>query len=318
MNIALGRASGRMKMHAIFYLFVMAWLTLISMSPSSAATAASTVSELQENLLRGSIELDRFRSRGPFGVTTHKEDEIRVSNAETIKADVYLSASSQKAPLVIFLHGYDSSKDAHSHQAMHVASWGMHSLTVQLPNKGPWDRNGRTLARLVRFIYRTPEVIDARIDSTKIILVGYSFGGAAVAIALAEGAPALGGVLLDPASDRAVPRLFQKVNKPVLVLGADDEMASTRNRPLFYRSIRSRIAELSIRDAVHQDGQYPSDYALENYGYDPDTTEELQITFVSALTVGALSLGVSGTFDSAWKSFNVMFQKGKFFNPRKK
>lgn len=303
-------------------LFVMASVALISASQSStaskAAIDATSSSGLQEILRGGYSDLDRFRSRGPFPVATHKDLEIPLSNTERIKADAYLSAPAQSAPLVIFLHGYDSSKEAHSHQAMHLASWGMHSLTVQLPNKGPWDRNGKTLARLVRFIYRTPDAIDVRIDSRKIILVGHSFGGAAVAVALADGAPAAGGVLLDPASDRAAPRLFQKVSKPVLVLGADDEAASTRNRYLFYRSIRSRIAELSIRDAIHEDAQYPSDYALENYGYDPDTTEELQITFVSALTVAALSLSASGTFDNAWKSFSVMFQNGKFFNARRK
>ncbi|MES2562462.1 MAG: alpha/beta fold hydrolase [Pseudomonadota bacterium] len=322
MNIAPGLPLSRVKMHRSLYFLVMAWLVLISASPClaaiDAAINASTLSELQEHLLRRSPELDRFRSRGPFSVAMHADREVALSNTERIKADLYLSAPAQKAPLVIFVHGHDSSKEAHSRQAMHVASWGMHSLTVQLPNQGPWARNGKTLSRLVRFISRTPEAIDARIDSGKIVIVGHSFGGAAVAVALADGAPAAGGILLDPAADRGIPPLFKNIRKPVLVLGADDELATTLNRHLFYRSIRSRIAELSIRDAVHEDGQYPSDYALQNHGHDPDTTEALQITFVSAVTVAALSLAASGTFDNAWKSYGVMFQNGKFFNARRK
>ena len=48
-------------------------------------------------------------------------------------------------------------------------------------------------------IRRAPEIIDTRIDVNKIILVGHSFGASSVVIALAEGAPAAGGILLDPA-----------------------------------------------------------------------------------------------------------------------
>jgi hypothetical protein len=102
------------------------------------------------------------------------------------------------------------------------------------------------------------------------------------------------------------------------VLGADEESVPTRNRHYFYRFIRTGIAELSIRDAAHEDAQYPSEYAVHNFGIDPDTTEEMQITFVSALTSGAVSLSSSGTFDYAWTSFTNAFQNGKFFNPRRK
>jgi len=104
----------------------------------------------------------------------------------------------------------------------------------------------------------------------------------------------------------------------VLVLGADTEVASTRNRDYFYRFIRSGVAEVSIRDAAHEDGQYPSEFSLRNFGSDPHTTEESQITFVSALTSAAISLSTSGTFDYAWTSFGAVFENGKFFNARRK
>ena len=107
----------------------------------------------------------------------------------TMEADLYLCAEARKAPLVIVLHGQDNSKEDHAFQAMHLASWGMHSIALDLPKRGPWIANGRTLAKLVDAIHRTPQLVDDRIDADKIILVGHSFGATAVATALGEGAP---------------------------------------------------------------------------------------------------------------------------------
>jgi pimeloyl-ACP methyl ester carboxylesterase len=305
-------------------LFVIACLTLAGgcvRLPNIGQTSLKpkTLSELQEYLLNHKADLEQFRLRGPFAVATQKNYELRLSTTERINTDLFLSAPTEKAPLVIFLHGYDSSKEAHSYQAMHVASWGMHSLALQLPNKGQWTGNARTLATIVSLIYRSPEIIDSRIDVSKIILVGHSFGGSSVAIALAEGAPAAGGILLDPAAvGKNLPEFLKRINTPVMLLGADEQVSSARNRDYFYRFIRSGISEVSIKDATHEDAQYSSEPALQMFGSDPDTTEELQITFVSALTSAAFSLSATGKFDYAWTSFGDVFKNGKFFNAKKK
>lgn len=306
------------------FLFVIVWLMLASgctrtPPPEKTPLKAETVTELQGYLRSHKASLDEFRLRGPFEVVVKEDHEIPLSATERVDADLYLSAAADKAPLVIFLHGYDSSKEAHANQALHVASWGMHSLTLQLPKNGPWVGNARTLARIVRLIHRSPELVDSRVDVNKIILVGHSFGGAAVAIALAEGALAAGGILLDPAGvGKDLPRFLQKINRPVMLLGADEAISSARYRDYFFYYIRGGIAELSIRGASHEDAQYPSEYALHNQGYDPNTTEELQVTFVSALTSAAISLSATGAFDYAWKSFGAAFENGKFFDAKKK
>jgi pimeloyl-ACP methyl ester carboxylesterase len=274
------------------------------------------MSELRGYLLSHKADLDQFRLRGPFAVAVQKDYEIRLSTTERIVADSYISAPAEKAPLVIFLHGYENSKEDHANQAMHLATWGMHSLALQLPNNGPWVGNGRTLARIVNFIYRRPEIIDSRIDVNRIILVGHSFGGSSVAIALAEGAPAAGGILLDPAGvGKVLPNFLRQINKPVMLLGADEKISSTRDRGYFYRYIRSGIAEVSIRDATHEDAQYPAELPLQLFA---STTEELQITFVSALTSAAFSLAYTGKFDYAWTSFSDAIENGKLVNAKKK
>jgi pimeloyl-ACP methyl ester carboxylesterase len=274
------------------------------------------MSELRGYLLSHKADLDQFRLRGPFAVAVQKDYELRLSTTERINADLYLSAPVEKAPLVIFLHGYDSSKEDHAYQAMHVASWGMHSLALQVPNKGPWVGNGRTLARIINFIYRRPGIIDSRIDVNRIILVGHSFGGFSVAVALAEGAPAAGSILLDPAGvGTDLPKFLRQVKKPVMLLGADEQVSTARNRDYFYRYIRSGIAEVSIRDATHEDAQYPAELPLQLF---ESTTEELQITFVSALTSAAFSLAYTGKFDYAWTSFSDAIENGKLVNAKKK
>ena len=279
---------------------------------------AANPAELQGQLL-SKPDVAQFRLRGPFAVIERKDLEIPVPSGLTVEADLYLCATSRKAPLVIVLHGYDNSKADHAFQAMHLASWGMHSLAINLPKHGPWIANGRTLARLVESIQRTPQLVDNRIDTDKIILVGHSFGATAVAAALGEGARALGGVLLDPAGiSRQLPQSLKQITVPVIVIGADEDIWPTRNRGQFYRFIPAAVGEISIRDTVHEDAQYPNQYTLRAFQDQPDDTEEAQIAFVSALTVSAFSLAAIGSIDYAWTSFENGIKKGIFFNARRK
>jgi pimeloyl-ACP methyl ester carboxylesterase len=248
-----------------------------------------------------------------------KDVEVDVAPQGKLNTDLYICEACESAPLVILLHGHGNSKDDHIFQALHVATWGMHAMAVDLPNNGPWIGNGRTLARLVAAIRRAPDILENRADVQKIILVGHSFGATAVAAAIAEGASVSGAILLDPAGiGRQLPAVLKKVGVPVMLIGADEEVWPTRNREYFYRFIPAGIAEMSIRDAVHEDAQYPTDRPLRPPEGGPIATEEAQITFVSALTAAAFSITATGTLDYAWASFDDAFAKGRFFNPRRK
>ena len=288
-------------------------------TPAVTPIKAANPAELQRYLLSRKPDVAQFRSRGPFAVTERRDLEIPVDSSLTVEADLYLCAAARKAPLVIVLHGYANSKNDHAFQAMHLASWGMHSLALSLPNHGPWITNGITLAKLAAAIHRTPQLIDARIDPDKIILVGHSFGATAVAAALGEGAPALGGVLLDPAGiSRQLTQLLKRITVAVMIIGADEDIWPTRNRGQFYRFIPAKVGEISIRDTMHEDAQYPNQSTLRAFQDSPDDTEEAQITFVSALTASAFSLAATGGLDYGWNSFENGLKKGIFFNARRK
>lgn len=272
---------------------------------------ANTLSDLQGYLLKRPASLDTFRLLGPFEVATRSNHEIRLSDAEHYSSDLYLASHTSRAPLVIFLHGNEATKEQHAYQAMHVASWGVHALAVQLPNQGQWGENARILGRIARAIRAGTLPIDQRIDTGRIILAGHSYGAAAVSIALGEGAPAIGGLLLDPAAIRKdLPQFLGKIQTPVMILGADEQMTRTNNREYFYFYIRRGVSEISVKDATHEDAQFPSDAS--------STTEALQITFASALAAAALSMHMTGNFDYAWSSFEPDVRSGKLLRPRRK
>ena len=280
---------------------------------------AANPAELQRYLLSRKPDVGQFRLRGPFTVIERRNLEIPLDSGLTVETDLYLCAAALKAPLVVVSHGLANSKEDHAFQAMHLASWGMHSLAIDLPNRGPWIANGRTLAKLVDAIQRTPQLVDKRINADKIVLAGHSFGATAVAAALGEGAPALGGVLLDPDGiGRQLPQLLKRITVPVMVIGADEYIWPTRNRGQFYRFIPGMVGEISIRDTLHEDAQYPNQYTLRAFEDNPDDTEDAQITFVSALTASAFGLAATGGIDYAWTSFENAFKNGTFFNARRK
>ena len=312
---------GRMLARALMVLAIGA-LTLIGGCARLPQTGVTTLKPesldaLRRYLLSNKADFTQFRVRGPFEVTTREDHELHLSAAERYETDVYLSSSPEKAPLVVLLHGHENSKEDHAYQGMHLASWGMHSITVQLPNTGPWIKNGETLAQIVRFIQRRPESIDGRIDPKRIIVVGHSFGGFSAAIALGNGAPALGAVLLDPAGmGRSMPAYLRKIRSPVMVLGSDGNIGLTRNRGYFYEYIRGDVAEVSISGAQHDDATFPLESSW--WGSDSSATEEKQITFVAALTATAFSLGFTGKLDYAWASFRDAVRTGDMFDALRK
>ncbi len=140
-----------------------------------------------------------------------------------------------------------------------------------------------------------------------------------MAIALADGAPAAGGILLDPAGiGKALPSFLRRINKPVMLLKADEKVSRARQRGFFYQFIPSGVAEVSISGAAHEDAQFPLEPAPQKSETDHAPTEELQITFVSALTSAAFSLAYTGGFGYAWTSFAGAIENGKLVNAKKK
>ncbi len=311
----------RLRKTLLFAITCMALLGSCASRPDTGITTlrANTLVELQVRLQATRPDLKLFRDRGPFAVTEQLGHTIRLSDTERIASDLFVPVHNGRAPLVILLHGAGNTREDHGYQALHLASWGLYSLSIDLPNKGPWIRHGNTLARIVRLIKANPELINPRVDPDKIILVGHSFGGSAVSVALGAGAPVAGGILLDPAGvSRAIPTSLRKITRPLISLNSDERVTLTRNRGYFYQYVPGNIVSVSITGAAHEDAQFTLDQTPKKEDSDADPVEEIQITFVSALTAAALSIAFTGKLDYAWESYAESLKSDKMFGAMRK
>ncbi|MBX3651292.1 MAG: alpha/beta hydrolase [Burkholderiales bacterium] len=264
---------------------------------------------VRTQVVERNIGADQFRLRGPFGVSVRADQTIRLSAKERIPADFHISALGKNAPLAVLLHGYGNGKADHGYQGMHLATWGINSIVLQLPNRGSWVAHGRTLARIIDHIRKRPAQFPD-IDTRNILLIGHSFGASAVVYAMAQGAPVAGSVLLDPASfGSGLAAALGRVTRPVMIIGADEEVFPARGRDSFLRSLRGSAGEVSIRGAGHEDAQF---------SLSDDGSREEQLAFLSTLTAAAISLSSTGQLDYAWQSYEPAITAGRLFDARKK
>lgn len=291
---------------------------------------------LQRSIARLQPEVGHYRETGPFSVELHRGYVFPVSTQRTdadlafssfpdmqppqpsgqtlakdrIDADLFLARHADPAPLIVFMHGYGGSTVNHQSQARHVASWGMHAVALRLLNDSEWGTNGRTLARFVRFLQSPPKDLERRIDPSRIILIGYSFGAISTSVALALRAPVLGAVLLDPAAVRsAVANWLPLVQAPVMIIGADENVAHASLRDHYFQHLGGRVVEVSVAGATHEDAQ-----SVE----EEETTPSLQTTFNSMITAAAFSFVDNGRLDYAWRSIQSRIAAGELFGARRK
>jgi len=301
-------------------LVVLALLAGCARLPDIGTTTirTETLGKLQQHLLEHNPDVDQFRLRGPFEVSVREDIELALGANERVKADLYLSSPQERAPLVVLLHGHGNSKADHAYQAYHLATWGLHSIAIDLPNEGPWIANGKTLARLLAAVRARPAVLDARVDPERIVIAGHSFGAVAVAVALAEGASVRGGILLDPASEfRELTAYLRKIRKPVMIIAADARVGMTKNRDDFFYFIPDNVFEVSVADAHHDDAEFPYDGGLGLFE-DSEATRPNQITFAAAIASSAFSIAFTGKLDYAWTSFADAVKAGKLLDRMRK
>jgi pimeloyl-ACP methyl ester carboxylesterase len=264
---------------------------------------------VRTQVVERNIGVDQFRLRGPFEVSVRSDQVIRLSAKEHVPADFYISALGNKAPLVIVLHGYGNGKADHGYQGLHLATWGINSIVLQLPNRGSWVAHGRTLSRIVGHIRKRPAQFPD-IDTRNILLVGHSFGASAVIYAMSQGADVAGSVLLDPASfGSGLTTALGRVTRPVMIIGADETVFPARGRDSFLHNLRGRAGEVSIRGAGHEDAQF---------SLSDDGTRDEQLAFLSLLTAAAISISSTGQLDFAWQSYEHAVTAGRLFDTRKK
>lgn len=264
-------------------------------------------------------DMEVFEQMGPFGTTIRNDFKVRLSTKEMISSDLFISGHKKKAPLLIFSHGNKSYKEAHRNQAIIASTWGFHALVLQLPNTHHWIRNSDVIHRVTKLIHSYPYLIDNKVDTDRIILVGHSFGGSAVSIAAGKGAPVAGLILLDPALiSKKMKKYLRRVSVPTVLLGADPKVFRSKHRKSFYKNINSQMLEVSFKDATHDDAQNPSRFSLKAFGFDPFTSDEHRNRITSAIVSSAFSIANMSSVDFAYDTFRRKIASGAIIHPKKK
>jgi dienelactone hydrolase len=255
-------------------------------------------------------KIKTFRKNGPFEYEIIENYNISLSPTNNLTTDLFIPQTKSKSPLIIMVHGNKFSKEVHKNQGKRIASWGFHCLIVGVPNQGQWIKNGLSITYLTKLIYDYPNIISSNIDRTKIILVGHSFGGSAVTIAAGRNAPVAGLILLDPAVvHKSIRKYMTKINTPVVLLGADPNVFTSRKRKLFFNNIAGPMTEVTITGATHNDAQSPS-ITKVIWGFDPFTTAKYQETFLQAIIASSFSLTTNNSVNYAWKAFRPYLKQG--------
>jgi pimeloyl-ACP methyl ester carboxylesterase len=271
------------------------------------------------NLHKQAPSFQEFMKLGPFTYSAIESYFIRIAPNNTLNTDVFLTGTSSAAPLVIIQHGNKASKDVHRLQAEHLASWGFHVLTVEQPNEHQWIQNGHRIAELVQFLKSWPQVFPRAFNENQIILAGHSFGGSAVAIG-GSLSPVMGVIFLDPALySGEVSVYLRKLRKPIMLLAADRRLFYSRKRHQFFELTRGHATQIAVRNATHEDAQYPS-LTESTYFFDPFTNDRNQTYFMAALTASAFSLAKQKNFNFAWDIMRTQQSRDKnsFFGFRRR
>lgn len=285
-----------MKAQFLCILIIVGCLSCTTIKQSSTGFADS-YQEVSTLLSKRTAKADYFFKQGPINVKTIKDLKLPLSHEYSLEIDLYLPEQEQSAPLLIFQHGNRSSKKYHSYQANLAASWGFLALTVQQPNRGEWLENGKRLKRLTELLKVWPSLLKNKYDPEKIILVGHSFGGSAIAIASGSGAPVAGLIFLDPALvHNSVKDKLSSIKIPAIILGADESVFKSRRRQFFFKNYNGPMTEISISGATHNDAQFPNMFEWKQaIGLSPTPKEKYQEQFAAAIIAAAFSLAEGGS-----------------------
>ncbi len=280
---------------------------------------SSTFKEFKARLISQSPDVEMFLRTGPYEIDRLEDFTIRVERDEVINTDVYLPKGLKDAPLVVFQHGNLASKAEHRYQAQRVASWGMNAMVVEQPNENRWVKNGKVLQKLVNLLHMWPTLLNNSFDKSNIILVGHSFGGSAIAIAAAGNDAVKGLVFLDPAMvNNKVKKSLSDLEVPAVILGADMHVFESRRRRLFYSLKEDNVVELSVKNATHNDAQYPDSFSIGKLFGANWTSGERQERFAAAITASAFSIAATGGTDYVWNAVQPELKRGTFIKAKRK
>ena len=216
----------------------------------------------------GLSEADSVRladvSGAGHSATSPARETVRLKLAAgTAYVDVNLPVTSQRAPLVIVAHGFCRDRRSMSDWGRHLATEGFVAVVPDLPAWSDHVRNGGFVSDL-RVYLCAHEPWSRRIDPSRVGLMGFSAGGLATLLSVADNPQPAIWVGLDPVDRKGLgARTAPVVECTAVVLTAEPSACNGRGNSRNIIAAVPRCRHIHVAGAVHVDAEWPTDWKAE-------------------------------------------------------
>ena len=201
-----------------------------------------------KSLLAGSIMV----STAAFGAAKIEPVEYKQGNDTLEGFIVYPEKAKGPVPAILMVHNWLGNSEETKHQAERIASLGYAVFAADIYGKGVRPKDQKEAAQLATVYKNDRKKFRDRlqaglatlrqqkgIDPTRIIAVGYCFGGTGVLELARSGSDIKGVVSFHGGLDSPTPTDGQKIKTQILVLaGADDPMQRSEDLHAFEKEMR--------------------------------------------------------------------------------
>jgi len=231
-------------------------ILLLTLMLFSATCGSTSVSNSKIQLLDkiSSENFSGFDYRQPgsmaYSVTTA---ELLSESACKVSYTNFRPENSNGEKVVIMAHGFFRNEQTQRELAQHLASWGVHIVTVGFCNSKPWnghhDKNGADMI-----------LVSNAINAKEVIYSGFSAGGLSAIIAASLDSRTLAYLGLDMVDnfDKGI-KAAADVKAPVFALVAESSSCNAKNNGLAVFEKIENSSLLKVNSASHCDFEYPYD-----------------------------------------------------------
>jgi len=264
------------------------FLNLIALCFIFSCVSSATTGSMMQKINSEQLKDKDYRVLGS-GKYSSTESSIKSDSGCKVKFTQFVPENHQGEMVVILGHGFFRNQKTQKELAQHLASWGLHVVTMDFCNSRPWnghhDKNGADMVKVA-------DVIGAK----SVIYSGFSAGGLAAFIASSQDARTKAYFGLDMVDnfDKGIEAAPQ-VKAPIFGLIAESSMCNAKNNGLDVYAKTEQKVLFKVSGATHCDFEYPFDKLCSiacGKNEEPYTREDIQETILGLTT--ALFLWQSG------------------------
>ncbi len=184
-------------------------------------------------------------------------------SAGAADVDLHWPDTAEPAPLVIVAHGFMRRRRNMSDWGQHLAKEGFAAAVPNLPAWSDPVRNGRFISDLRAYLCAS-ESWSQRIDPSRVGLMGFSAGGLATLLSVADNPGPAIWVGLDPVDRNGLgAKAALLVKCPAVVLTAEPSACNKHGNARDIIAALPRCEHFRVAGAVHVDAEWPTNWMAE-------------------------------------------------------